>query len=161
MWDMWIIFLLAITMLTVPYALAFQSSVCGSQRGLGDTIFLWFMDACFWTDIFIHFNTAIILTDPFTCKIELVLDRREIARQYLKLWFWLDAFGSLPVQAIEDALSSGSCSLSSIKALRFNRLVIPSCLLLAPLSFPAPLLSLSPAPFAPSLAPANSDGRHD
>uniref|UniRef100_A0A7S4NRA4 Cyclic nucleotide-binding domain-containing protein n=1 Tax=Guillardia theta TaxID=55529 RepID=A0A7S4NRA4_GUITH len=121
-WDLWIIFLLAVTVFTVPYALAFQSSSCGSQRGLGDTIFLWFMDACFWTDIFIHFNTAIVVTDPYTCKMELVLSRREIARQYLRLWFWLDAFGSLPVQAIEDALSSGTCSLSSIKALRFNRL---------------------------------------
>ena len=82
------------------------------------------MDACFWTDIFIHFNTAIVITDPYTCKMELVLSRREIARQYLRLWFWLDVFGSLPVQAIEDALSSGTCSLSSIKALRFNRLVM-------------------------------------
>ena len=49
-----------------------------------------FVNACFYTDIVFSFNTAIYE------KGNLCLDRKKIAFEYLKLWFWLDVSSSIP-----------------------------------------------------------------
>jgi len=122
-WDMWIVLLLVYTALMVPFALAFQAAVCGADADIGQLVVLWFVDCCFWFDIILNFRTAIL--DPNAdnlTQMQLVSDWKIIAKTYLKGWFWLDAVGSVPVQAIEQALSEGNCSLSALKTLRLNRL---------------------------------------
>jgi len=122
-WDMYIVFLLIYTALMVPFALAFQAAVCGEDADIGSTVLLWLVDCCFWIDILLNFRTAIL--DPNAdnlTQMQLVSDSKIIAKTYLKGWFWLDVMGSVPVQAIEAALSGGNCSLSALKTLRLNRL---------------------------------------
>lgn len=122
-WDMWVVILLIYTALMVPFALAFQAAVCGVHADTGSVILQWFVDSCFWFDILLNFRTAIL--DPNAdnlTQMQLVTDSRIITKTYLKGWFWLDVMGSIPVQAIENALSGDGCSYSAIRTLRLNRL---------------------------------------
>ena len=54
------------------------------------------MDVVFIIDIVLSFNTAYVKTG----ECILVVDRKEIARNYLKLWFPIDVAGSLPMDLI-------------------------------------------------------------
>eukprot|EP00960_Hanusia_phi_P063486 765496-Hanusia_phi.AAC.10 len=117
------VLLLIITVIIVPYELAFQEFACNNSIDPGQLILLWLIDACFWMDIILNFRTALIVLNPLTSKSEVIIDQRTIAVRYLKFWFWFDAVGSLPIQIIESKFLNTSCSFSAVKALRFNRLV--------------------------------------
>lgn len=51
----------------------------------------WALDSCYWMDVFISFWTA--YTDS---GYKLVTDKRLIAKQYLKFWFWIDILATFP-----------------------------------------------------------------
>jgi hyperpolarization activated cyclic nucleotide-gated potassium channel 2 len=56
-------------------------------------------DSIFMTDILISFNTAIFRKGKKLYAIfegNLVYDRKIIALEYIKLWFWLDLVSSFP-----------------------------------------------------------------
>lgn len=49
-------------------------------------------------DILITFNTA------FYNRGLIVLNRKEIAKSYMKFWFWLDLISSFPYSWLSDGL---------------------------------------------------------
>ena len=123
-WDLWMVLLLIITIIIVPYELAFQEFTCTASIDIAQLVLLWTSDVSFWLDILLNFRTALVVLNPMTGKSEVIIDQRTIAVTYLKFWFWFDAIGSLPIQVIESSYVNTSCSFSAIKALRFNRLVL-------------------------------------
>ena len=48
------------------------------------------MDSAFMFDIVLNFNTGFFL------KGEKIMDRATIAKDYFRLWFWIDLFSSIP-----------------------------------------------------------------
>ena len=48
------------------------------------------IDSAFMFDILLNFNTGFFL------KGEKIMDRATIAKDYFKLWFWIDLFSSIP-----------------------------------------------------------------
>ena len=77
------------------------------------------VDAFFITDIFLTFFTAIEKQND-----QLEVRHKEIAKEYFKLWFWIDSLSSIPVQLLE--LEAFKVYLeqntSSTKLLRLARL---------------------------------------
>ena len=69
----------------IPFRLCFDVDATGGLLILED-----FMDACFMLDILITFNTG------FYKKGYLVMKRKEIVKNYLKTWFFLDLLASFP-----------------------------------------------------------------
>jgi hypothetical protein len=60
-------------------------------------------------------------------ELELVLDKNEIKRRYVKSWFWLDLFASIPYDIIEYSLvgfnSDGGGQLGMLGLLKLPRLL--------------------------------------
>lgn len=86
-WDILIMLLLVYTGLFVPYSVCFIENT-------PDGLFAWSLvvDFLFMTDLVLTFFTA--YEDPDTG--ELITDRVEIAKNYFKLWFWIDLVTSIP-----------------------------------------------------------------
>jgi hypothetical protein len=60
------------------------------------------MDVLFMLDVPLNFNTG------YYSKRSLIMQRRQIAIDYLKHWFWIDLFSSIPytwILAITEGLS--------------------------------------------------------
>ncbi len=53
----------------------------------------------FLCDIILTFNTAVYI------KGSLIVDRKRIAFEYLKLWFWLDLLSSFPYTEFFDLMT--------------------------------------------------------
>ncbi len=89
LWDLFIAFVLAVSLITLPVGMAFDT--------VGDDLFLTnvMIDALFIADIIITFCTGFIDGND-----ELVMDPTKVARQYLFTWFALDAIASVPLDAI-------------------------------------------------------------
>lgn len=71
--------------ISVPYRICFDVVLKD-----GWAIFEFVITLCFITDIVVAFNTG------FYSRGSLVMNRREIAKNYLKFWFWLDLMASFP-----------------------------------------------------------------
>ena len=80
-------FLLTYTGIHVPY------SVCFDEKS-SDLGFVWslIVDFFFMSDLVATFFTAV--ENPNTG--ELITNRYDIAKNYLKFWFWIDLFTSIP-----------------------------------------------------------------
>ena len=81
-----------------------------------------FVDVCFMTDIVINFFSVI---EDETGS--LITNRTKIARTYIKGWFFIDLFTSLPFQVLEKIdfgadLADGSVSTDNHKVLRLARI---------------------------------------
>ena len=77
-----------------------------------------FVDASFFTDILLTFNTA--YKDASTEA--LITDRYVIAKNYLKIWFWIDLISSIPLDDIFFVVVDRN-SVSSVRLIRILRLV--------------------------------------
>ena len=84
-WDVVVLFLLIYTALFVPYKVCFIE-----ESTDGQFIFDLMVDFLFMTDIVINFFTIIEV------KGKLEVNRCRIAIHYLKGWFFLDFFTSIP-----------------------------------------------------------------
>ena len=93
-WDLFILFLLLIVCIVVPYRLAFYP-----DQGLTWTVVYLSMDGCFCLDIIITFFTSV--SDDKTCTE--IVDRKKIATMYLKGWFWIDSLSIFPFDLIASA----------------------------------------------------------
>lgn len=109
-WDLWVMLLLVYTALFVPYQVCFMDET-------SDGLFMFglIVDASFLTDVVITFFTAIDQSG------KIIDDRGTIAKNYFKLWFWIDFFSSIPFQLLEK-FDSGESSAGNEKALRLARL---------------------------------------
>ena len=78
------------------------------------------VDAAFFVDIIVTFLTAY----HDESKINLITDRKEIAKKYLKFWFWLDVLSILPVDMLVPSTddSSGGSLTDMTRFSRMGRL---------------------------------------
>ncbi|CAD8091652.1 unnamed protein product [Paramecium primaurelia] len=90
-WDLIGMSFIFIQMITIPLILTFSFEISG-----GFAIFNDIMDYYFLIDILLQFQTGYYEGGYF------VSQRRQIALNYLKLWFWLDLISSFPY---DDMLS--------------------------------------------------------
>ena len=94
-WDLFVLVLLLLVCIIVPYRLAFYPE---TQSNAWVVLYL-AMDFCFFLDIIVTFFTSV--PDDSTCTE--VTDRNEIARLYLKGWFWIDSISIFPFDMIASA----------------------------------------------------------
>ena len=85
-------------------------------------IFDCFIDTFFITDVFLTFFTAIERNNE-----QFEVKHKEIAKNYLKSWFWIDSLSSIPVQLLElpsvkAILESNAGSTKLIRLARLPRL---------------------------------------
>jgi hypothetical protein len=110
-WDLLINYHLVYTAIFVPY----QACFVDAQSSDAQFIYDCWMDSCFLTDIVLTFFTAI----P-TKTGGYISDKRVIAKTYIKGWFFIDFFTSLPFQVLERI--GDASSLGDTKMLRIMRL---------------------------------------
>jgi len=90
-WNVLVSILLVWTALLVPIKVSFfdESSVLSVVTDC-------MIDACFITDIVLTFFTALERRDGMV-----EVRHRYIAKTYIRAWFWIDIFSSLPFQLLE------------------------------------------------------------
>lgn len=93
-WDILMLVLIIYQALTVPYFICFNDTYTKALILL-DMI----MSFIFFTDIVICFNTG------FYYKGSLVMKRRAIAWEYLKMWFWIDVVASFPYNWVIEGIT--------------------------------------------------------
>ena len=118
-WDITCMVFIVYLAITVPYKICFSvaSSAAWSYFEMVITLF-------FLADILICFNTG------FYSKGALVENRKAIAKNYLKCWFWLDLIASIPytwftdgiVEKNADNSDSSSGAYQAPKLLRLIRI---------------------------------------
>ena len=106
-WDVMMMFLVIFQAMYIPYSVAWQIN-WGSEWNF-DTI----VDVLFITDLCMSFNLA-FRPHP---QADLVKDRKKIAINYLKCWFWIDLVASVPFDKIAQAMSSESDDAKASSAL--------------------------------------------
>lgn len=100
--------------IVIPLRVAFQD-----ETTIPWIIFDCFVDTFFITDIFLTFFTALEGTND-----QLEVRHGKIAKEYFKMWFWIDSLSSIPVQLLELEAFQNLIeqSTSSTKLLRLARL---------------------------------------
>ena len=112
-WDTLVMFLILYSAVMVPFRICFASEAEG-----WDWAFDVFLDLVFITDVAFNFNTA------YEDSTMWVVNRRLIAQNYLRGWFWIDAPSSIPVELIVlIEVDHSSSNLSLLKYLRMFRMV--------------------------------------
>lgn len=94
LWQFLISILLCITAIYVPIKVAFID-----ESNNDSMVFDFTMDGLFAIDIVIMFFTAL---ERRGGVLETRL--RYIAKDYLKMWFWIDFLSTMPVELIEQAI---------------------------------------------------------
>ena len=104
MWDVWILALLLLISIVVPWRLAFYD-----ESDVGWQVAWFIIDSFFFLDIILTFFTSV--TDPKSFKE--ITDRKDIAVIYLKSWFIIDLLSVLPIDLFlhpPDERSPGKAS---------------------------------------------------
>lgn len=102
---MWILALLLFISLVVPVRLAFNS-----HDTFGWIVIYIVTDSFFFIDIILTFCTS----QSDEKKVYEVTDKRDIARRYLKGWFWIDTISILPLDLILLADSQNASVLARV-----------------------------------------------
>jgi hypothetical protein len=114
-WSLFISVLLIYTALAVPIKVGFAE-----KDGVEMILFDTFVDLCFLTDLVIQFFLAFERADG-TYEIR----HDKLAVRYLKMWFWIDFFSSIPTQILEliqdDKVEINDIRLEQAKWLRVFR----------------------------------------
>ena len=84
-WDMFIFLWIIWQAIFIPFYLCFDINYTGALTNLETAI-----DALFWTDILIAFNTG------FYKNGILVMNRKLVVIHYIKTWFLLDLVATFP-----------------------------------------------------------------
>jgi len=151
-WDFWMLALVIYVCFTVPYSVGFgyhslylspyigfnsESPPPGqpfpppapphaipthlTAAGEAFDAVTWVVDVFFWLDLLSNFRTAYI-----DSSANLVRNGGQIARNYLKLWFWLDLLASVPFDKIVllfvELSGSELAALQLVRVLRLLRL---------------------------------------
>jgi len=94
-WDVYMMFLILYYAIAVPVRVGFQ--IDPPNAALEN-----FFSLCFGFDIILNFNTAL------KAKAEVFRDRWIIAKDYFKMWFWIDLVASFPFEMVLPANESVS-----------------------------------------------------
>ncbi|VDP65619.1 unnamed protein product [Echinostoma caproni] len=118
-WDVVMLLLLIANLIILPVAISFFNEELSIQwiafNCISDTVFL--------VDIAVNFRTGIIKNN---FADEIMLNPKEIARQYIRTWFFLDLLSSLPLDYIYLILHDNEKFTQFVhagRALRFLRFV--------------------------------------
>ena len=77
------------------------------------------VDICFLIDILVTFNTAVPVS-----QVREIDDRKEIARIYLRKWFWIDVLVTMPFDMIISFYNPSYSSYASLaKFIRIMKIV--------------------------------------
>lgn len=117
-WDVCVGGLIFYSLIVIPFRIGFQTEPDPSS---GLAIFDTFIDCTFGIDIIFNFNTAYV--DAVSEK--LVVSRVNIIQNYMKLWFWIDFFSTIPIDSIVGSImgGEGGNKLQSLRLIRITRLV--------------------------------------
>jgi hypothetical protein len=97
-WDGFVGVLIVYSVCLVPYRIGFSQPAC---EGSAAAIFEWIVDAFFFLDIFINFDTAYFDREDF-----LIVDRKKIAKHYIVSWFAIDFASTMPIDTIIGAMAA-------------------------------------------------------
>lgn len=117
-WDLLIILFIIYDLIMVPFEISFSTDTSKVIE-----IINYVVAACFILDVVLTFNTG------YYSKGMVVLERKKIARYYLKGWFWLDLITSFPYEIAgsnRDEISVLDVQqnlVAGIRALKFIRLI--------------------------------------
>jgi len=116
-WDLLVMLLLLFTTFAVPYMLAFGTEIDTSKALTAFQIWDLMLDIIFCLDIILSFCTA------YASQGVYVTDMGQIAKHYLKGWFWIDVPGSIPVDKIITYTSTSGDMGPTLKILKFIRIL--------------------------------------
>jgi len=125
-WDLVIMIFLLYTTFSVPYLLSFgeppppsvQGGTREAQQWTAYDIFDLMLDCLFCTDVVINFCTAVVLRGVY------VTDLRQIWLHYIKTWFFIDFFGSVPFDKIVTAMVGSNSEMEGfLSAMRLIRIL--------------------------------------
>lgn len=112
LWNILIMFLLVYTATIFPYRLCFNM-LQSHEWKLADAI----IDLIFLTDVFINFNTALI-----SISERIIYSRKAIAKHYIKSWFFIDFFSSIPLDFILSSNGTSSAYNRFLRIFRVSRI---------------------------------------
>eukprot|EP00935_MAST-01C_sp_MAST-1C-sp1_P000912 g912.t1 len=99
-WDGFVGILIFYSVLVVPFRIGFSQPACEGTAGY---IFEWMVDAFFFLDICVAFDTAYIDKEDF-----IITDRYKISKHYLATWFAIDFTSTMPIDTIVSAVAESS-----------------------------------------------------
>lgn len=115
-WDFILGICLITSCMTIPFYIAvyFHENESTSSKVINAVV-----DICFFIDILITFNTAVPLS-----QIKVVENRKEIAKIYLKKWFWIDLLATIPYDQIVNLYSPEFSNYATLaKFMRIMKIV--------------------------------------
>ncbi len=96
-WDLFGLLFIIYQAILIPFRLCFNVDASGGILYLEDI-----MDITFMMDIIVTFNTG------FYKKGYLVMKRKDIIKNYLKTWFWVDLIATFPYSWVIGISDDGS-----------------------------------------------------
>jgi len=126
LWDFLVMFLVLMDATVLPYQLTFKSTFDPDDF---DEAWLWITTLLFLMDVVISFNTAVEATekDIHVAPGSLILDRKLIAKKYLRGWFAIDFGSTVPWSQMAELMTAGEGSSSQLtrltKVVKFVRLL--------------------------------------
>jgi len=119
-WDFFVMFLVVLDSIILPFQLAFKY---GMPDDGFDVVWFYVTTIVFFTDVGLSFNTAIERKDsPGTW----ILSRKRIACLYLKGWFSIDFFSTVPYGRLAESIfgdNGGAGAVRLLKMLKFLRIM--------------------------------------
>ena len=94
-WDLIMILFVFYSSVFIPMELAFMNSNPAITKHIAHRIFDYGVDIYFLIDIVVNFNTSFYDED-----YQIVLERKKIAKLYLRTWFPLDFIAAFPFEVI-------------------------------------------------------------
>jgi succinate dehydrogenase/fumarate reductase cytochrome b subunit len=113
LWDGLVSLLVVYSVVMIPMRIAFEPKITYEAALMEQFVLL-----VFALDIIATFNTAIVDVNSET----LITNRKQIAIQYLKGWFWIDTLSTFPFGYMAAYVSGGTKNLAALRAVRALRL---------------------------------------
>lgn len=125
LWDFFVMFVVLFDALILPFQLAFKNN----NHDAFDEFWFWWTTVLFGLDIVMNFNTAIQVDDDGSRPDALLRDRKAIALAYVKGWFGIDFFSTVPwaklasMFAPSDEGGGSTQAAKLLKVVKFLRLM--------------------------------------
>lgn len=117
-WDFFVSLLLLVTSVYTPIDIAFQSERKTREQMTGGEIFNLVTDLLFLVDIIINFNSAFYDDD-----MEIVDDRKRVAKQYVMSWFIIDLLAIFPFSFVFGSDDSYNSLIRITRLGKISRIV--------------------------------------
>ncbi|CAD8068161.1 unnamed protein product [Paramecium primaurelia] len=112
MWELVSMIFIFVQMIQIPLVLTYSV-----ELSFGFQIFNQLMDVFFYIDMAFNFKFA------YYYRGEIIYDRKKIAINYLKLWFWLDFLAVLPYDQMFNAEESQAQLIKIVRLFKFIKIV--------------------------------------